>query len=70
MHGKTLSLKFKPGKGLTTAEGSGEAMGGFELDSGSAPSTSGTVLHDNLKDTRKSAHHCQLEVLSTSNCQE
>jgi hypothetical protein len=42
MHGKTLRLKFKANEDVTIAEGSGEAMGEFELDSGSTPSTSGT----------------------------
>jgi hypothetical protein len=70
MRGKNLRLKFKPGEDVTIAEGSGEAMGGFELDSGSTSSASGTELHDSLEDSRNSAHHFQLEVLSTSNCQE
>lgn len=51
MRGKTLSIKLKPNEGVTIGEVSVEMMGGFKLDSGSTGTASGTLMHDNQKET-------------------
>jgi hypothetical protein len=51
MRGKTLRIKLKSNEDVTTGEASAEMMGGFKLDSGSTATASGTMIHNNLKET-------------------
>ena len=51
MRGKSLRIKFKTNEDVTIGEVSEETMGGFRLNGGSTATASGTVVHNNLKET-------------------
>ena len=51
MNSKTLIIKLKLNEDVTIWEVSVETMGGLKLDSGSTATVSGTVIHNNMKET-------------------